>query len=504
MISLREFKKLFKPALTFFISFSALLLALPLSPSALEIPSEWGQTYERFHGMRPKTLILIQEAHVDYGAQKAIAEILKSLIEKDSLRLILVEGGWDDVGLSYLRSYGSPEGRVQVAERYLREGKISGEEYLDIVSDLDFSLWGIEDPRLYDENMRAFLKIQEKQEAWLAELARLESLLQALKEKLFSPPLLQWEKKKALLEEKKISLLDYLDSLKRLASDPAVFEAFPHLKKIFTLTGIDGRADPEKAEWEKQTLIRALSKKLTKPELERLRLLEERKSPEEELEFLESLLDLYQKHSKRLKGVSLGSLPHYVLALREGIGTDPRRVFAELESAEEKMTRVLRGSPEQKDLAKIAGAFHLLKRLFELKLGPEEFDRLEKKPADFRLKSWGEFLKTQSKKFSLTQPLPDLERIEGRIPEAKAFYLSAAKREEALIENTVKKVEAEGDSLAALIVGGFHAERLARALKERGYSLVVVAPRFTPADSKNQNRHYFEILKYKWGSGPAK
>ncbi len=77
-------------------------------------------------GSNGKTIILIQEAHVDYNAQKAIAEILKSLIQKENLRLILVEGGWGDVALTYLRNYGTPEGRLQVAERYLKDGKNSG------------------------------------------------------------------------------------------------------------------------------------------------------------------------------------------------------------------------------------------------------------------------------------------------------------------------------------------------------------------------------------------
>jgi hypothetical protein len=40
-------------------------------------------------------------------------------------------------------------------------------------------------------------------------------------------------------------------------------------------------------------------------------------------------------------------------------------------------------------------------------------------------------------------------------------------------------------------------------LKERGYSLVVVAPRFTPTDPKSHDRHYFEILKYKWNPNPS-
>jgi hypothetical protein len=86
---------------------------------------------------------------------------------------------------------------------------------------------------------------------------------------------------------------------------------------------------------------------------------------------------------------------------------------------------------------------------------------------------------------------------------AKRFYDSALRREEALVENTVTKVEEEGISLAAVIVGGFHADRLAQAFKDQGYSLLTVSPRFAPTDSEAGRERYFEILKYNWGSGPS-
>jgi hypothetical protein len=99
--------------------------------------------------------------------------------------------------------------------------------------------------------------------------------------------------------------------------------------------------------------------------------------------------------------------------------------------------------------------------------------------------------------------MSDVDEIEKGIPEVKAFYLAAKKREQALIQNTVEKIQKEKDPLAAMIVGGFHAPVIAQALKNEGYSVVVVSPRFTPGDSKAAHERYFEILKYKWGSWPS-
>ena len=470
MTSLYSFKKAYKAALllstlpTLCLPPSALLFSAP----AFEIPAEYGRIEKNFPGPNPKTLILIQEAHADYGAQKAIAEILRHLIEKGSIRLVLVEGGWDDVGLSSLRNYGSPEGRVEVAERYLKEGKISAEEYLDITTKLDFSVWGIEDAGLYAENMEAFLKIHEKQAGWLPELSEAETRVNELKKKIYPEVLLQLEEKKSALEEKKIGLVEYLDFLKKNAGG-----LFPDSLKIIPAVVV--ATDPEKAEWEKSNLIKLLTKKLTKPELERLSLLEARKSPEEELEFLRSLLEFHKKHQKKLKGVSVKNLERYAHSLEEVSAAGPREIFKEFEALERAVREKLLVTPEQKELAKTGRSLELLRKLFELKLNPEEFEELEKNPP------------------ATTNP-----DFQNAVPLAKSFYLSAQKREQALVENAVKKMEEKEDDLAAMIVGGFHADRIARALKARGYSVALVSPRFQPEDSRGVSSRYFDLLRWKW------
>ena len=519
MNSLHGFKKSCKPRLTAF-SAAFLFVFSPFIFASLDIPQEWASVHENASGTNGRTIVLIQEAHVDYGAQKAIAEILKSLIEKNSLRLVMVEGGWGDVNLSYLRAYAGPKGRAEVAGRYLKEGKISGEEYLDLVSDLDFELWGIEDPALYAENMEAFLKINQNSDALATDFAKIESRLKTLKEKNFPAGLLELEAKKALLEEKKISLLAYIDVIKNLASAQSLrgsapneaeaiseiassspagtprndWSGFPHLRKILSLSGqTEGAVDPAKAEWEKQNLIRALTKKLTKPELAQMELMKDRKSTFEELEFLKSLLEFRREHLDKVEKVSVAGLELYTKALEELVKMDPRKIFDELTLLEEKAAEGFLKTPEQKKLAGISRAFDSLKKLFELKLNPEEFGWIEKNPSVIArsLADFGGATKQSAAK------------IEAALPGALAFYRVARKREEALLKNIVKKIEAEQTSLSAVIMGGFHAEKIAEELKSQGFTVLVVSPRFTPGDPAAQQKHYLEILKYKWESHSA-
>ena len=502
VISLREFKKIFK--VHFFL---LTLLFTPLfSLLAFEVPSEFGQVSDQFEGTNGRTIVLIEEAHVDYGAQKSIAEILRHLILNDSLRLILVEGGWDDMGLSYLRYYGSPEGRHDVAERYLKEGKISGEEYLQITSDLDFDLWGIEDPGLYRENMEAFLRIHEKNEALLSKARKFEEFLKRLKENIYPPPLLEWERKKQDYEEKRIPFLLYLQFLKNLAQSPNPFEGFPVLSQLARLSGLEGGVDPEKAEWEKQQLIKSLTQKLTKPELKRLGLQEEPKGLHQEIDFLKSLLGGIHKFPAEVKKLSLGHLKRYLEGLEKMAGANAGQTLTDLDLFEQKTVEIFLVNADQKELYSTSQAWGFLKKLFSLELSPDEFSRMKKNPSQFLLSRKISFLEEEARKFSLAPaPTGILKKFEKQTPDAKAFYLSAQRREKALIENAVLKIESENIPLSAVIVGGFHADEMARGLHQKGYSVVVTAPRFTPAsDPEAQQKHYFEILKYKWNSSSQK
>lgn len=102
-------------------------------------------------------VIYIQEPHVNAEAQQQLVVLLQRLIAQRGLRLILVEGGYGDVSLTPFVRGTTLERRQQVAQVYLQSGLLSGEEYLNVVSNAPLTLWGVEDRRLYDENVQALL-----------------------------------------------------------------------------------------------------------------------------------------------------------------------------------------------------------------------------------------------------------------------------------------------------------------------------------------------------------
>ena len=504
-----------------FVSQSCFLLflfyQLP-SLSGFEIPSEYARLEKKFEGTNGKTIFLIQEAHSNYQVQKNIAELLRYLIQSHGLHLVLVEGGWENVSLSYLRNYGSPEGRLKVAEDYLESGKISGEEYLDITSDLEIQLWGIEGPKLYERNMKAFLAIDSKQAQWLAELSKLKSALDARAEKIFPKPLQEFRKKQEAFEGHKISLLEYLQFLERLTSCQVSFchshesgnpkpgfpiksfgndnfkggknlKNFPNLEKLITLAG-EGEFDPAKVEWEKHELIRALSRRMAKPELEELALYENRKTTEEEMAFIQVLLAAYERETTVSGRLKVEHLKRYARALEEGLKIDSKLLFSELHALEDQITELMTQTSDQKQLLAMHKTVASLEKLFKLELGPEDFASLRR----------DEFLRKDVLQYALTTaPKIDVSLLQRAVTQAQEFYLAAESREKAMIENALRKMEEGKVEKAVLISGGFHTEELSRSFQKRGFTVLILSPRFSISpDSESQQKRYFQILKENW------
>jgi hypothetical protein len=129
----RSFRRMILLTVIGLVIFPAFAFPSPAALNELKIPSQIGNIKEVFESSLSSpsantTIIQIQDAHCNYEAQKNLAQILEYLVTERKLKLIMVEGGSGDVSLSFLRSYADKKTREAVADKYLRMGKISGEE----------------------------------------------------------------------------------------------------------------------------------------------------------------------------------------------------------------------------------------------------------------------------------------------------------------------------------------------------------------------------------------
>ena len=409
------FKKLTTNSiLNLFVFFLPLLAAFStcLSASEIVIPPEMGRVTrqsENLPSAGQKTLVLIQESHSNYEVQKGIAAILEHLILKHNLRLILVEGGWGDVTLSSLRELADEAARREVSEKYLREGLISGEEYLNVVKDYPMVLWGVEDPALYGKNMEVFLAVQDRQAELLAESGKLKALIAGLYPEIYTPELLELQKKTDAFDAGELPFIEYVRVLVQFSGRPENLAGFPHLQKIAAMAGLGGTFDIEKIQFEKNALVRRLTQTMTRPEFERLALPGETADAASEQEYLEKLTAAAKRYLGK-DSVS-GNLEAYAHALAVMQKTDPEVLFGELTRLCDAVAASLMQTGAQKNLWALAEKGRTLEKLFGLKLVPAEFEVIEKNPEDFHMDRWRE-------------PLENLSEGEGIVSSPAGFSLN--------------------------------------------------------------------------------
>ena len=161
-----------------------------------------------------RLIYLLQDAHTNPSGQVNLAKAIDLLLEKDpSIRHIFSEAGVGDNSLSFLRKKSSSLKRKQVADKYLKQGLLHGEEYLDLTSHKSFTLWGVEDPRLYIRSLEAYRKVTKDRELFQQYLDRIQITVNTLKPRIYNPSLLEFDQLHEKFLKEEIPLTDYLHAL---------------------------------------------------------------------------------------------------------------------------------------------------------------------------------------------------------------------------------------------------------------------------------------------------
>lgn len=432
-------------------------------------------------------IIHIQEAHGNYDAQKSVAGILEQLIKQYGISLVLVEGGSGNDNLTYLREFALKERRILVAEEYLKNGEISGEEYLDLTSDYNFMIYGIEDKYLYNQNMCVFAEVEPLQKPILAEIGKLEAVIGHCKKKYFPKEILELDNKQKDREAKIISLPEYVSYLQKLC--PEINK--PNIKKYLESMKLENEIDFSKVDEERTKLIEVLVQLVSKETLKTI-LLNSTKfkiGQINEKDFYEYLIQIGD--NLRLDWLQYPMFYKYWEYVNKINCIDNIQLFSEIEAWEDKIKEDFLKEPVQKKLSEIDSDANLLKKLISLELSPDEEGLLE--DSRFIINDWVAFLKENT-------DLPiyvDAAIINNDIPKFRKFYWLARQRDIAFVENSLKWMRQEKQDRAVLIAGGFHTENLARQLEGQQISYVIIKPKFNIPEGERTNL-YYTTLKKKW------
>ena len=158
-----------------------------LSPSPLERfapPRSLGTLTDLYQGTDPRTVVLIQDLHVNYGVQKNIRDILSYYSSQNALPpFVAVEGAQGVVDASILANFPDEDVRRETVDYFMRMGELSGADAFAAEQGLPQLLYGIEKSDYYEFHKALFQKSLAARKDLEQELARLERPLSLLKKR---------------------------------------------------------------------------------------------------------------------------------------------------------------------------------------------------------------------------------------------------------------------------------------------------------------------------------
>lgn len=244
--------------------------------SSLRILSRSAKIIDRFDAeisptfnpeKQTRVIIHIQDMHCNYEAQLNISKVITEMYKRYGMKLMLLEGASSKLDASFFNPF-SRSVRDQVAKKYMKLGQITGPEYLLMAKSDDVLVqgYGIEDKDLYLQHLEVFNQYYPSKQKLQEYLANIKYVFNRLKDKMYTPVLKKFEEKVTDFEDKKLGFKEYMKYLVELVNkyriDISEFKSFQDFARVLER---ESKIDYNKANKQKDILLKELSKLLTKP-----------------------------------------------------------------------------------------------------------------------------------------------------------------------------------------------------------------------------------------------
>ncbi len=281
------------------------------SDRIIHLPPSVGQVEEIYQGKRKEFVVLIQDAHSNYSAQKNIAAAIEFLSKKQKIDLVAVEGAHGEIDTEILRAFPSLAVTRKVLDRYVRKGEIGGPQFAVSLSRSPIKLIGVDEDKLYKKNLAEFVNVLEIQKDGVQIISEMNTELKRLTRTAFSEKHQAFDNLWANWKKGFVGTEKFVESLRGMGevmgSRPEELRKF--FKEIETVR-IRIKESLSKSETERalirrqeytELLERGLKLELTRTELKRLRDLSEEFRPKDirGREIHKCIFDFYRTAEER-------------------------------------------------------------------------------------------------------------------------------------------------------------------------------------------------------------
>ncbi|MDP2921692.1 MAG: hypothetical protein Q8O12_04940 [Candidatus Omnitrophota bacterium] len=456
--------------------------------SSIYIPENIGKVVEAYEAPNSKRLVAhIQDLHCNPEAAFNMAGILEILVKDYGLSLVCSEGAEGEVDTSSVSSFPDPETREKVAKLFVNSGELTGEEYLSITKYPKLPIWGIENKEIYFQNIDEFNKIMAFNPDSVVFINNAREALKNLKPKVYSRKLLELDNKYAEYETSEGGSSDYIEYLAKL--NPQAAAKYKNINIFRETSGMEKAIDQKKIIDQSQALLAKLQSALdpdaNKKEIDTLvakaLLFKDKKlSPYSFYSYLDELSKTYVKD----RIPDFPDLFIYIGYLNKVNSLDSIQLFQEIDDLTYETLDLLSENDQQKILTKALRNADIIDDLFNISVSNEQYDYYLKNKSDFNVNFFKSAITALSGSGGNIDYNPAL--IDNHLAELEHFYDIAYKRDIEMSANALKKIEEANAKVSAIITGGFHSQGITKALKDKGYSYIVISPYSkTPIDEEN-------------------
>jgi hypothetical protein len=481
-----------KVAMIVFLCFNFALSvhAEHLSVYTLDCPEQYGTIIKRIHNGGDKTVVLLQDAHTDLGVQKNIARLIAYYADptkdRDSVRLVAVEGAEDYMDYNTYREYPVRSIRERLADEYLELGIFTGAEYAAITGEVAIDLFGAEDWGTFEKNYLTRYRISGTINENKQTIRSMQEHLRSLKVALYKNELFLFDQEAKSFESGTHSVNSFLPVLYgHIKKSGIALIDYPQVSIVFGLVNADMFLDRLQARQEEARLISALgefidvSKLKDSGDLERQRFIinacrTHRIPVEEESAFFK--LYAYNRNAKAVDTVAL---------------------LGEIDTINQMIRRQYATSSVAQELIDIDRILTCAYNLAELKATRAEVRFFFENRDAFELERIDSFIRSEARKHGqLLRSDYDTSRLNSFFDTVETFYMGVLARDEKIARNLLDEMVRSESATALLVIGGFHTAGILHALSAHKINAIVVSPQLLDNGSSiDIQRRFFGPLK---------
>ncbi len=457
------------------------LITKDLSVDTFSLPEYLGHIKDVGKGGSGKVMIHIQDAHCNYAAQHKIAEIIEYLNKEYGVDTVNLEGGAKGYDLSTFTRIQDKIIRENTTDYFVKEGLVNGAEYFAINNPEKATLWGIEDTKLYVDNLNVYRDSLKYKDEIDKHLNAITYILSNLKTKIYSQELLDLDNKYSQYKANTLEFKDYLAYLIQAVKNKAIdIKGFTNIYLLSQTLTEEGNIDFKKANNQRDDLIDKLQKKLSKKSLEELvfKTVEFRSEKISQKDFC-----IYLTKKANLVGIEPNDLPDlqkYIIYISMYNAIDKMKVMEEMERLENGIKGILYQNDKQKELNKLSKNLAILKNIFSISLTKEDYKYYIDNKQSFDATNYVSFINKEAPLYKITAQLDkNITDLDQHREAISKFYEYSFKRDGIFLKN-IKFGRKQ--KIAIVVTGGFHTENLCEIFKKENIAYISIMPAFSNYD----------------------